>query len=102
MTADTVVVEWDSGPCLYDEHSAAGSLVIYHCGATTVTFDRVDPVGHARYSVSTTVSDHQTTCAQYTRDSSGRQTCARQQSESIERQVPVNGILHLELEVKPD
>ncbi|HEY2162480.1 MAG TPA: hypothetical protein VGH04_00740, partial [Gemmatimonadaceae bacterium] len=73
MTHDTVVVEWDSGPCLYDSNSSARSTVIYHCGETTVVFDRSDPVGRARYSVTTTVLDRQTTCAMYATDSSGRQ-----------------------------
>jgi hypothetical protein len=102
VTHDTVVVEWDSGPCLYDSRSSARNLFIYHCGETTVSFERSDPVGRASYSVTTTVLDRQTTCAIYTTDSSGRQVCTRQKTETVERQVPVNGILHLEPEAKPD
>ncbi len=100
VTNDTVVVETESGPCLYDPHSPAGTTVIYHCGDITVSFNRTNPVLTARYTVNTTVTDQQATCARRTSDS--RQTCIQQRNDPIERQVPVTGTLHLELVIKPD
>ncbi len=102
VTKDTIVIESDLAPCIYDSRSAAGSAVIYQCGPVTVSFRRSDPVATARYTVTTTVVDQQMTCVRYTTDASGHQTCAQQRSEAIERQVPVSGTLHLELTVKPD
>jgi hypothetical protein len=102
VTNDTVVVESDAGPCVYEPRSAGRDVVMYHCGEITVSFKRTDPVATASYSVTTTVSDRQTTCAQSATDTTGRTRCVRQQTETIERQVPVDGKLHLELVAKPD
>jgi hypothetical protein len=39
-------------------------------------------------------------CVRYTTDSSGRQTCAQQETQTTETQVPVGGALHFERIVK--
>jgi hypothetical protein len=102
ITHDSVVVEAEPGPCRYDVHSASSGPIVYQCADVTLSFDRLDPVGKSTYRTTTTVMDRRTTCARYATDSSGRQVCVQQQTETNERQVPVTGTLHLEIVAHPN
>ena len=102
VTHDSVVVEAEPGPCRYDTHSAADGPIQYQCGEVLLAFNRFNPVGDARYRTSKTVYDRKTTCVRYTTDSKGNQVCAQQQTETVEREVPVMGTLHLETIAHPE
>jgi hypothetical protein len=102
VTHDSVVVEAEPGPCRYDPHTTAGGPIVYQCADVSIAFDRFDPVGRATYRTTKTVMDRKTTCIRYTTDSSGKQVCAQQQTETTEREVPVTGTLHLDTIAHPE
>ena len=102
VTHDSVVVEAEPGPCRYDPHSTAGGPIVYQCADVSISFDRFDPVGRATYRTTKTVTERKTTCVRYTTDSSGKQVCAQQQTETVQHDVPVTGTLHMDTIAHPE
>jgi hypothetical protein len=103
VTHDSVVVDATPGPCRYDSQlSHATGPIVYRCADVTFWFDRYDPVGRATYHTSTLVTEHHTVCVRYTADASGHQVCAQSETQTSERQVSVNGTLHMETVSRPD
>jgi len=103
VTNDSVVVDATPGPCRYDNQAShATGPIVYQCADVTLSFDRFDPVGHAMYRTSTTVTERHTVCVRYTTDASGHQVCAQTETQTNDRQVPVTGTLHMETVARPD
>jgi hypothetical protein len=102
VTHDSFVVEAEPRPCRYDLHTTADGPILDQCADVSIAFDRFDPVGRATYRTTETVTDRKTTCVRYTTDSSGKQVCGQQQTETTQRDVPVAGTLHLETIAHPE
>ena len=92
---DTVTVEAQPGPCRLDTRVAMPNPFTYDCGGVTLTFDRLDPAGHAMYSVMLTVTQTRTVCVRYAIDSAGRRYCAETRSDPSQRQVKQSGYLRV-------
>jgi hypothetical protein len=92
---DTVTVEAQPGPCRLDTRIAMPNPFTYDCGGVTLTFDRLDPAGHAMYSVMLSVTQTRTVCVRYATDPSGRRYCAEQRTEPSQRQVKQTGYLRV-------
>jgi hypothetical protein len=90
---DTVTVEARPGPCRLDTRVSMPNPFTYDCGGVTLTFDRENPVGGAKYSALLTVTQTRTVCARYATDPSGRRYCVEQRSEPQQRQIKQTGYL---------
>jgi hypothetical protein len=90
IRSDTLVAVDDAGVCEYDVHASRNdNVIVYHCGAVTLRFDRRDPIGKATFETTASVQSRQVIC------DNARRGCAAPRVENTTVQRPVTGVLHL-------
>ena len=98
IRGDTLIAVDGAGVCEYDVRASRNdNVIVYHCGAVTLRFDRRDPIGKATFATTTSVQSRQVIC-----DTARRGRCAAPRVENTTVQRPVTGILHLKRLEPPD
>ena len=92
---DTVFVDAQPGPCRYEDKLSWGtSSIVYRCAEIMLSFDRANPVRNSKFRGTVKVDERRTVCVRYEINSSGRRVCVQQDTQIVQREVNVSGILH--------
>ena len=90
IRGDTLIAVNDAGVCEYDARASQhDNVIVYHCGAVTLRFDRRDPIGKASYEATASVQSRQVVCDERQRG------CSKARVENTTVARPVGGKLHL-------
>lgn len=91
-------VDAQPGPCR-SVNRPDESRSTYQCADVLLTVDMSTSVLRLRFSTTTTVREYKSTCVRYETNAQGQRVCAQTQTEPVERQVGVSGLLRLTPEV---
>jgi hypothetical protein len=91
---DTIMVDAQPGPCRYEDRlSWGGTSIVYRCAEMTLSFDRSNPLRNARFRTTVTVDERRTVCVRYEVNRQGQRVCAQQETQIVQREVPISGML---------
>jgi len=91
---DTVMIDAQPGPCRYEDKLSWGtSSIVYKCAEMTVYVDRANPVRNSKFRTVVTVDERRTVCVRYETNARGQRVCVQQETQIVQREVPVSGIL---------
>ena len=91
---DTIMVDAQPGPCRYEDKLSWGSSsIVYRCAEMTLSFDRSNPLRNARFRTTVTVDERKKVCVRYDVNPRGERVCVQQETQIVQREVPVSGML---------
>lgn len=87
VTADTIALEMNPGPCRREPQETTVTRVVFTCGDVRLTVDRDNPSERTSYSLVTMKTVSERVCVRYEQSSNGVRTCVEYRTEIEE--VPV-------------
>lgn len=91
---DTVMIDAQPGPCRYEDKLSWGtSSIVYKCAEMTVYVDRANPVRNSKFLITVKVDERKTVCVRYDVNARGQRVCVQQETQIVQRDVPVSGVL---------
>jgi hypothetical protein len=102
VTADTIVVRANPGPCSFAGRARAPvgreRRLIYSCSELILHFDAEYPVSRVTLWYPTIKRTYQRECTSWAMNASGVRTCTRYEMEPVETRVMVSARLHPRVE----
>ena len=99
---DTVMIDAQPGPCRYEDRLSWGtSSIVYKCAEMLVYVDRANPVRNSKFRTTVMVDEKKTVCVRYEVNARGQRVCVQQETQIVQRAVPVSGVLRPTRVVNP-